>query len=145
MTLPSRFTKVTGWKPVKLLALAVFGLVASLITLWWHWSPPKAAKNTCLHFVGLLITNRCTEAYRLTARTTYEFSTVESFCTNDHFQFDETWRKGTIVCDSGEWRGANYVVFGRMHHSPGSRPLLFGMELTRRTDKWLVQSLAFDE
>jgi hypothetical protein len=120
-------------------------LSIALAILWWRITPPKDARATCERYVSLVLENKCSEAYELTTRTTYKFSTLDSFCQDNHPDA-HTWNPSTVRCDEGEWQGANdYVVFGRLTRRNDTQAALFGMRLHRLAAKWLVVEFKFDD
>lgn len=119
--------------------------VACSLAFWWHTTPPWGARKTCERFMTLLMNDKCREAYQLTARTSYGFSSLESFCEDRQYRFNETWRSGQASCNAGEWHGVEYVVFGQASRPSEQQSHSFGMRLNRNQDAWLVLDFTFDD
>ena len=145
MNLVSRLATVAHLKVTRIFSAGVVGVVTCLTMLWWYWAPRRAARDTCERFIALPLADRCAEAYELTVRTTYKFSTIQSFCEEEHSHFAHNWQDGIVSCFGGEWHGVNYVVFGDLRRSKDAPPLSFGMTMSRETGSWLVQNFTFDD
>lgn len=110
--------------------------VLSLVILWKR-RPPAGALEVCERFASLVVTSKCSEAYKFSLESTYPFSSVDSFCK----QYQDDYAQAGALCRPGHWEGGDYVVEGMLDRSrPGvTYPAIsFGMVLRQVSGEWYV-------
>lgn len=88
-------------------------------------------------FYGASFENRCRDAYRLAARSTYQFSTLDAFC-KDNEGLSDNFESSSVRCYDGRWDGSEYLMSGDLRRRMDSQTASFAMRVRRQAENWLV-------